>query len=330
MKWNGFGDNSAYELSHIAPVKSHDYIGMLFAENLISAPKSLNRAHGTKHYGFGKTIHRLTLNTKYSVDKRRNSASEVRQMVISYLGKELVCSVVKECKIKPTQRSQITEWIISNYNPSNPVHTSALPLLDKVHTLKAKELAHVRAVMQGDEDDEASEYITSPATHPAIVLSKELSRLSAYRPELEVYAYALEEALATQAVYIRQPDYSLFSKHHEQVLFDVLHGKSIAIMADTLEMIVCENTVHAYVTYTNNDDDYYRYNPDAWDYYGNKPRSGGAKLHKTSLAAFKASIGATMNNVIGLGVVQPVQPYSVHPGLAVFDPWGNEVELPPF
>ncbi|MCX4064280.1 hypothetical protein OR626_08605 [Pseudomonas sp. S1Bt30] len=309
MKWNGFGDSSAYELSHIAPVKGHDCIGVLYAENLVSAPKSLNRAHGTRHYGHGKAIHRLTLNHKLNVDKRWNSVSEVRQMVISYLGRELVCSVIKACKIKPTQRHQVTEWILAHYDPSNPTHTAALPDLDQVHNLKARELAHVKAAML---DEEAGVYISTPPTHPAIVLRDELTRLSAYRPELEVYAYALDDALATQG-----DDYSLFSKHHEKMLFDVLHGKSIAVMADTLEMIVGENTAHSFITYSGKAA---RYNVKALDYF-DLPVHSGARLHKTSLAAFKVSI-----SVRGAREVEQSFSFPLHE--VVLDPWGNEVVAP--
>jgi hypothetical protein len=320
MKWNGYGGSNAYELSHIASVRGHAGVGMLFAENLVSAPKALNRAHGNKHYGFGKSIQRLTLNTKHSVDKRWNTPSEVVQMVISYLGKDLVLAVIKTCKIKPAQRGQLVEWILAHYDSANPRHLIALGDLSQVHNLKTQQLRHVKAAML---DEEAGEYFASPPAHPAIVLRDELTRLSAYRPELEVYAYALDEALTTQG-----DDYSLFSKHHEQMLFDVLHGKEIAVMADTLEMVIGENTAYSFVTYANNDHGYYRYHPDAWDHYDKKPRGGGAQLHKTSLAAFKASLG------VNIKVGQSVQVHdkiALHMlPVAVFEPWGNEVEAPPF
>ena len=315
MKWNGYGDQNAYELSHITPVKGQDFIGQLYAENLVSAPKALNRAHGTRYYGHGKSIHRLTLNPRHSVDKKWNSPSEVVQKVIAFLGKELVCAVIKACKIKPTQRAQLAEWIISHYDQNNPAHIEALPSLDEVHTLKAKELQHVKAVITGEAP---GEYIATPAAHPALVLSAELSRLSKYRPELGVYAYALDEALATQ-----HDDYSLFSKHHEQMLFDVLHGKSIAVMADTLEMLIAENTAHSFITYTHNDDGQHRYHVEAFQFVANP--QAGAKLHRTSLAAFKASLGIAMP--------QPtivLETLAVAFDAPVLDPWGNEVEQPPF
>jgi hypothetical protein len=279
MRHNGYGDRNEYELSHIAPVKGHDVIGLLYADNLVSAPKTLNRAHGTKYYGCGKSIHRLTLDSKYNVDKELDKASEVVVRVLDYLGKEVVLSTIKECKIKPAQRSQLTEWILDRYDTFNPVHVAALPDVSKVDDLKTKELHHVKAMMLGEE---TAEYFASPAERPEVVLSQELTRLSAFRPELEVFAYALEEALATQTTS------SLFTLHHAQMLFDVLHGKSIAVMADTLEMLVGENTAHSFITYTGNVTNLPRYNVDAFQYVQNP--LAGAQLHHTSLAAFKASL----------------------------------------
>lgn len=316
MKWNGYGDTSTYELSHIAPVKGHDFIGQLFAENLVSAPKSLNRAHGTCYHGFGKSIHRLSLNPKHSVNKNWNSSAEVVKLVINYLGKELVLEAVKACKIKPTQRSQITEWIVDNYNPANDAHRSALPDLSKVHDLKARELQHVKAAMQGEQ---AGEFISSPAAHPAIVMSHELNRLSAYRPELGIYAYALEEALATQG-----SDYSLFSKHHEQMLFDVLHGKSIAVMADTLEMVIGENTQRFVYTYAPGKHHIIT-NLETQQYF---LQDHADKVSITSLAAFKAAI--SFDGASDAIVLHTLPAALLNVETAVLDPWGNEVEQPPF
>jgi hypothetical protein len=315
MRYNG--SSNTFELSHIAPVKGSGHVGMLYAENLVSAPKALNRAHGNKHFGFGRPLHRLTLDPKHSVDKRWDKSSEVVQRVINYLGKDLVLAVIKTCKIKPTQRSQLVEWIIAHYDPTNECHLIALGDLSQVHELKTRQLQQIKATMLGDDTDE---YIASAPTHPAIVLCNELTRLSAYRPELEVYAYALDEALSTQ-----EGDYSLFSKHHEQMLFDVLHGKSIAVMADTLEMLIGENTAYRFVTYSSNANGEYRYHPDAWDYLSNGQKGGGATLHKTSLAAFKASISARATDV----ATAAQYPHNALPA-AVFDPWGYEVEQPPF
>lgn len=315
MKWNGYGGSNAYELSHIASVKGEG-VGMLFADNLVSAPKALNRAHGNKHYGFGKSIGRLMLNPKHSVDKRWNSPSEVVQMVISYLGKDLVLAVIKTCKIKPAQRSQLVEWILAHYDSANPRHLIALGDLSQVHDLKTQQLKHVKATML---DEEAGVYIASAPTHPAIVLCNELTRLSAYRPELEVFAYALDEALNTQ-----EGDYSLFSKHHEQMLFDVLHGKGIAVMADTLEMIVGENTQRFVVQYGNGQHHVIT-NTEAQRYFIQDHKD---QVIITSLAAFKASLGVDTNTDNSAQVHDEIALHMLP--MVVFDPWGNEVEQPPF
>lgn len=296
MQHNGYGDRNEYELSHIAPVKGHDIIGLLYAENLVSAPKSFNRAHGTKWFGGGKSIHRLTLDSKYNVDKKLDKESEVVARVIDYLGRKVVLDTIKKCKIKPTQRSQLTEWILDRYDTFNPVHVAALPDVSKVDGMTTKELRHVKDAMTGEE---VGGHIASPAARQEVVYSKELTRLSAYRPELEVFAYALEEALATQT------ESSLFTLHHGQMLFDVLHGKSIAVMADTLEMTIAENTAHSYITYTHNENGALRYNVAALQYVKNP--DGGAQVVHTSLAAFKASMGQPARAMVvdTLSLVRP-------------------------
>lgn len=300
MQYNGYGDRNEYELSHIAPVKGHDFIGLLYAENLVSAPKALNRAHGTKWFGCGKSVHRLTLDSKYNVDKRFDKESEVVARVIDYLGKDVVLATIKACKIKPAKRSQLTEWIVGKYDPAIPDHKAALPNLSMLDGMKTKELQHVKAMMLGEETDE---YFVCQASRQEVVFCKELTRLSAYRPELEVYAYALEEGLTTQT------QSSLFTLHHAQMIFDVLHGKSIAVMADTLEMVIAENTAHSYVTYTHNDNGALRYNVDSFQYVQNP--LAGAQLHHTSLAAFKAAMGqparavVLMDTVDSLSLVRP-------------------------
>lgn len=314
MRYNGYGDSNEYELSHIAPVKGQDFVGLLYAENLVSTPKALNRAHSTKYYGYGKSIHRLTLDSKHNVDKRFDKESEVVTSVLKYLGKDVVLATIKACKIKPAQRSQLTEWVFNHYDPSNPDHVAALPDISKIDDLKTKELQHVKDAMLGEE---AGEYFASPAARQELVFCQELARLSAYRPELEVYAYALEEALTTQT-HSNRTEYSLFTLHHAQMLFDVLHGKSIAVMADTLEMVIAENTAHSYVTYTNNTNGYYRYHPTVLGSVKNP--GGGAQVVHTSLAAFKSSLGQPTRAIV---LASPSQ-------IPCFDPWGNEVDSPPF
>ncbi|RMQ99968.1 hypothetical protein [Pseudomonas syringae group genomosp. 7] len=314
MRYNG--SSNTFELSHIAPVKGSGHVGMLYAENLVSAPKALNRAHGNKHFGFGRPLHRLTLDPKHSVDKRWDKPSEVVQRVINYLGKDLVLAVIKTCKIKPTQRSQLVEWIIAHYDPTNECHFIALGDLSQVHELKTRQLQQIKATMLGDD---TGEYIASAPTHPAIVLCNELNRLSAYRTELEVYAYALDEALSTQA-----GDYSLFSKHHEQMLFDVLHGKGIAVMADTLEMIVGENTQRTVVQYGNGQHHVIT-NTEAQRYFIQDHKD---QVIITSLAAFKASLGVDTNTDNYAQVHDEITLHMLP--AAVFDPWSNEVEQPPF
>ena len=265
MRYNGYGDVNDYELSHIHPVKgSQDNIGLLFADNLVSAPRTLNRSHGTKYFGHGASINRATLDTKHAVGKIEKE-SEVVARLLAYIGKTVVAETIKQCKIKPAQRCQLTQWIANHYNETNPEHVAALPNIDMIETMKTKELQNIKSLMTGKD---TSGYFTCSAARIDVVMIRELYRLSEVRPELAVYAYALEDAITTQR------DASLFTEHHAKMIFDVLHGKSIAVMADTLEMVIAENTVHILETTTT-----HNRNGMVW-----------ATNDRTTLAAFKASV----------------------------------------
>lgn len=281
MRYNGYGDVNDFELSHIHPVKGgHDNIGLLYASNLVSAPKSLNRSHGTKYYGHGAYISRATLNTKHAVDKELEKESDVVARVLAYIGKTTILETIKACKIKPAQRCQLTQWIANHYDESNPEHVAALPNIETLDTLKTKELQAIKTLMTGKE---AIAY-TCIASRIEVVMSRELTRLSEVRPELSPYAYAFEEAIITQR------NSSLFTMHHAQMLFDVLHGKSIAVMADTLEMVIAENTEYRYVSYAAGYSGDSKYHVDTLQYVSNV--YGQAQVNVTSLAAFKASISS--------------------------------------
>jgi hypothetical protein len=266
MRYNGYGDVNEYELSHIAPVKGHAFIGLLYADNLVSAPKALNRAHGTKYFDHGRSISRATLDTKHAVDKIEKE-SDVVARVLAYVGKATIAETIKACKIKPTQRCQLTQWIANHYDETNPEHVAALPNVDMLETLKTKALQNIKSLMTGKE----IEAYTCTASRVEVVLSRELTRLSEVRPELAVYAYAFEDALTFDNVRSLN---SRFTEHHAQMLFDVLHGKSIAVMGDTLEMVIAENTTHVYQTTISKDG------------------ATSTRSNRTTLAAFKASVAA--------------------------------------
>jgi hypothetical protein len=96
------------------------------------------------------------------------------------------------------------------------------------------------------------------------------------------------------------------------MLFDVLHGKSIAVMADTLEMVIAENTAYHYVAYTEGHEGLYSRHSTAalLDYqetHGALP-TDFARVRQISLAAFKASLGQCTRAVVlveSLSLVRP-------------------------
>jgi hypothetical protein len=315
---NGFGGCEAFELSHIFPVKDPERLGLLHADNLVCAPKALNHAHGKRHFGFGKSVHRLTLDPQYRVDKK-DTRFAVIPRIVDYLGSELVMATVKACKIKPSLRSRLIDWIVKHYDPSDPVHKAALPDLSKLDTLKPRELQHVQAAMQGCE---LGEFVPDPPTRPEIILCRELARISEYRPELGPYAYALTEALARtrqdETTYLGGSDF--FTDHHAQVIFDVLHGKPLAVMKDTLEMVIAENTECFLVSYAPGKRHFIT-DQKSKSYYLQKENRHEVVI--TSLATFKASVSAQIApQVDPVILVHPLLAVSLTPVLThtVYDP----------
>jgi hypothetical protein len=288
MRYNGYGDRNDYELSHIAPVKGHDFIGLLYADNLVSTPKALNRSHGTRYFGGGRSISRATINTKHAVDKELEAESEVVTRVLAYIGKTVVAETIKQCKIKPTQRCQLTQWIANHYDESNPAHVEALPDIETIEGLKTKELQRIKTLMSGKD---ASNYFSCNASSIVVVMLRELSRLSEVRPELAPYAYALEDALTFDSA---NRLHSLFTEHHAQMLFDVLHGKSIAVMGDTLAQVIAENTPYVHLTVVHTKD------AEIW-----------TREHYASLAAFKASVTAPVRPAL------TIEDFAAMPGPSV-------------
>jgi len=291
---NGFGGVEAFELSHIFPVNGDERLGLLRADNLVCAPTALNKAHGKRHFGFGQSVPR-PLDPKYTVGKKARR-SDVIPRIVDYLGTELVAATVKACKMKPAHRSRLIDWITSHYNPSDPVHKAALPDLNKLDNLKPRELEHIKAAMLGQD---IGEFVPDPPTRPEIVLCRELTRLSEYRPELGPYAYALTDVLTRYkrdgATYLRG---DFFTDHHAQIIFDVLHGKPLAVMRDSLEMVIAENT-ECFMYFVPGRSVSFVTNPETQDsvlntlssqYY--QPGSSRRQVVITSLAAFKASVSA--------------------------------------
>jgi hypothetical protein len=229
---NQYGDVDHFQLSHIAAVKGKNTLGLLHAENMVISPTSLNKAHGIKHYGAGKYISRTSINPRHSVDKDEPEGA-VLDRVIAYLGAEVVASTVKLASIKPTDRQKNLAWLRDNLDATNPKHAVHI---DAIEVMKGKQLKELRAEM---EHMLVREFGIRRTAHSSFgVLRLELDRHAGFRLELRSLSdqlLAIHESKGHREAWDVQED-------EEQALFDLLHGRDVRDVQETLDDLILRNT----------------------------------------------------------------------------------------
>lgn len=231
LKANQYGSVKDFEISHIAPVKGHDTIGLYCAENLVVSPTKFNRDHGTTHYAHGRSIPRSTLQSRHTVEKGASRKATVAR-IIKYLGADVVEEVVRIAKIQSTPKAKLVSWLRDNLNPSIEQHRTWLESLDEMKPMALKAL---KAKIEGKD---AKDYAIKTRTFSAIeVLLTELSRHVAHRPDLVPVQMAVRSLMgtffsswtnlhyhSTQYLVGILPD-NFLTEPQLQALFDCLHGK---------------------------------------------------------------------------------------------------------
>jgi len=233
---NKFGTVRDYNVSHIAPVKGGDVIGLLFADNLVVAPAGLNKKHRTQHFGGGRLMSRVHLLPKYHVDER-DSRKVVVGKVFEFLGMDVVTATIKQAGIKPTTASKDRAWLCEHLDPLNEEHRV---VLDSLESIKGKALtdlvANMKAEMAGEEVKPKKVFkITVREYGRFEVLLYEWRRHVTYRPELQVYLDMFDAARATGSCGV--------ADSHLQTMFDLLHGKTPAQLEHELAALIHEHTV---------------------------------------------------------------------------------------
>ncbi|NWB49544.1 hypothetical protein [Pseudomonas gingeri] len=227
LKYNNYGDvtegETKYEMSHIAPVKGKNTLGLYRADNLVIAPMEMNRAHGTKYYGRGVSISRSEISPKYAVSKD-TARSDVVAGLIQFLGETLVSDLVRVAKIQPTQRHKVMSWLLDNLNPLDPEHKIHLTALDGLST---KALTQLKATLQ---DKQASIFsLGTCGASPDYVLYGEWRRLAnTTRPDILSMLSVLDDLYSNTS----NRFYSDFSVADQQLVFDMLHGGPVSLIAD--------------------------------------------------------------------------------------------------
>ncbi|MGC6371340.1 hypothetical protein [Pseudomonas sp. S2.OTC.A_B10] len=226
---NEYGSSSAYAISHVYPARGQSSVGLFHASNLIIAPSEWNRLHGTKHFGHGLSIPRSQLQSRHDVHKG-DSRKETVNLVIRYLGEDVIAEFSKEVKLQPTQRFKTLAWLHAHLDPANPEHAEHLSKLD---TMSGKALSTLKATLQGKESG-GFKLITSEASLFTI-FAEELTRISLIRPDLADLAEFITEC----SVRVDHRENVITQSELLPLLFDLLHGKELAdVLPDLLPELI--------------------------------------------------------------------------------------------
>ncbi|PMX27038.1 MULTISPECIES: hypothetical protein [unclassified Pseudomonas] len=235
LKANQYGQTKDFEISHIAPVQGHAFMGLYHAENLVVAPTNLNRAHGTKHYGHGLSISRSALVSKHAVEKGAPRKQTVER-IIRFLGPDVVADLVKVAKIQSTQRHALTSWLQDHLDPTVPEHRDHLDSLDGMTT---QALRALKATLEGKEGGTA--FVVKTTTYTASdVFLLELERHSTYRPELAVVLGILRKRVAPfTSQHLSRVSLNALE---QQAVFDLLHGQPVEAIQGVLDEYIARHT----------------------------------------------------------------------------------------
>jgi len=250
---NRFGDAKDFELSHIAPSQGREIVGLYHPQNLIVAPKAMNRAHGNRHYGHGLSLDRNKLNPRYMI-KKGTPQADVIKGIVQFIGTETVAEAAKLAGIQPCRRIAMLSWLHEHLNPRNPQHRD---WLDNLDTMQTKALTALKASVQGKSGSDFK--ITTRSYTQLEVLLLGLEQQIQYRPELVKVHDAIYAALSPLISdrfddewvpywtligmvesLSRQPSLHdlLSAPELLQAIFDVLHGKDVNAIFPVLEAFV--------------------------------------------------------------------------------------------
>ena len=236
QKMNGYGlrkecGEDPFELSHIAPVRGKTSVGLFRADNLVIAPMSLNRSHGTNHYSGGASISRADLLPRFAVSKD-DSVSEVVQRVIQLIGEDVVQAVVQSRKIKPSTRQKHYSWLIEHLDPANPDHAEHFKILD---TASSFILEGIKRQLEGKEP--VGDFRVWLDYHNGTsVLLAEWERIgNSYRPELLPALERIQFLLAN----ISRARFSLLDIDaiDLRLIFDMLHGRPVHTVTSIIDAL---------------------------------------------------------------------------------------------
>lgn len=234
QKMNGYGLRKEYgeaqfEISHIAPVRGKQTVGLFRADNLVIAPMSLNRAHGTKHFAGGASFPVAALSPRFALDKDANHA-DVIQRIIKLIGEKVVMAVVKSKKIQPSKRQALYSWLVDNLDPANPDHTKHLATIE---TASARVLTGIKREVEGKEATIDPRVFLSYHDDTSVLMSEWERAGQAYRPEI-LPALERLKFLDDNTSHRFRLEFDAIDK---QLVFDMLHGKPACTVDSLIDVL---------------------------------------------------------------------------------------------
>lgn len=235
QRMNGWGlrkesGEAPFELSHIAPVRGEESIGLYRADNLVIAPMALNRSHGTNHYSGGASILRADLLPRFAVSKDAK-VSEVVQRVIKLIGEDVVQAVVKSRKIQASGRQTLYSWLVDHLDPANPDHTEHLKTIE---TATARILTKIKRELEGKEPVGDFRWQFGFYSDTEAFFSEWERIGKSYRPELLPALERIHFLIAnTDPVRFRY--YFAFDAIDLRLVFDMLHGRPVHTITSIID-----------------------------------------------------------------------------------------------
>lgn len=238
QKYNGYGERkqaglAPFELSHIFPVRGESAVGLFRADNLVIAPRGLNRSHSTRHFSGGASISRDKLTPRHFLD-RDSSEKDVIARIIKIIGEDVVLAVVESRKIQPFKRNALVCWLREHLDHDNPDHDKHFAVLDSA---SAKVLGAIKREVQGKEALDGSGSWSPRMSDEVTVLAAEWERIGkTYRPEI---LPAIERLRFIEANTSRRLRLEFeIDDAGVQMVFDMLHGKPVSTVQPLIDAVL--------------------------------------------------------------------------------------------
>lgn len=237
QKYNGYGERKSaglapFELSHICPVRGETTVGLFRADNLVIAPRGLNRSHSVRHFSGGASISRAKVSPRHFLGRDSNQ-KEVIERIIKIIGEDTVLAVVESRKIQPAKRHALVCWLREHLDHDNPDHAKHFAILESA---SATVLAGIKREVQGKEALDGSGWSPRMSDEVTVLLAEWERIGKAYRPDI---LPAIERLRFIEAGTSRRLRLEFeIDDAGIQMVFDMLHGKPVSTVKPLIDAVL--------------------------------------------------------------------------------------------